>query len=254
MKEEIVVVNRVHLDEYDIGDQVDQLFAEGPIPGVRLITRDAPEDAKEQRGRVPGSNPVLRQANRDGDLDEQFLWEIEQAAKHARAVVDIHGHKLKGTASYPFYGELARHNPLALRIASLLGSDSVLVHPTTLYLPAKIPCYGGWDLAPGTDVKALRPILERLGAGWCPPIRPMVEYCYLRGIFAADVPADHGLKEKYEQFEPLPTEAVAKLGLPPGSCAFDWDASLYLHTGTGFWGEVVIPLPRGVQQAPPSTA
>ncbi len=238
----IVVVNRIHPDEYEIGDQVDQLFAEMSIRGVCLVTRKVPEDAREQRGLVPGSNTVFRQGNPDGDPDEQFIYEVERAAQHARAVLDLHAHKHKGAASVPFYGELGRDNPLVLGIASLLHSDGAQVW-SIRHLSARLPNYVGWDLAPGTDVEGLRPTLEKLGAGWCPPIRLMTEFSYVRSISAAEG-AKCGFEEEYEQFEPLPAEAVAKAGLPPGSCASSWSASLYT---TGFWGEAVVPLPKGVR-------
>jgi hypothetical protein len=242
IEEDILVVNRVHPDECYIGDQVDQVFADGPIPGVRLITRDIPEDAREQRGLIPGNNTALLQGNPNGDPDEQFLWKIKEAAQHAKVVLDVHGHKGHGgTASYPFYGELGRHNPVVLGIASLLRSEKALIHPISLYLAASIPTYMGWDLALGTDVKALRPILEKLGAGWCPPIRPMTEFSYVCEVSAADG-AKYGFEEEYGQFEPLPATAVAKLGLPQGSHASGWSASLYSHTG--LWGEVVVPRPK----------
>lgn len=237
----IVVVNRIHPDEYNIGDQVDELFAEMSIRGVRLVTRKVPADAREQRGLVPGSNAAFRQGNPNGDLDEQFIWEVKEAAQHARAVLDIHAHAGKGAASYPFYGEAARHNPLVLGIASLLRSSGVVVHrAASQHLAGGLPNLVGWDLAPDTDVKALRPILERLGAGWHPPIQSMVEYCYFGEVSAADG-SRCGFKEEYEQFEPLPAEAVAKLGFPRESYASCWSATLYSHTGV--WGEVLVPLP-----------
>ncbi len=236
MGEGIVVVNRVHPDEYYIGDRVDRLFANGSIRGVRLVTRDIPQNARKQRGLVSGSNTALRQGNPHGNLDEQFLWKITQAAQQARVVLDIHGHRGHGGAvSYPFYSESARHDPLVLGIASLLRSDKALIHPTTLYLAATLPNYVGWDLAPDTDVEALRPILEKLGSGWHPPIEPMVEFSYVGEISATSF-SKYGFEKEYRQFEPLPAEAVARLALPQGSCASAWNASFYAV------GEVVIPL------------
>jgi hypothetical protein len=238
MKEGIVIVNRIHPNEYYIGDQLDQLFAK-PIPGVRLITRHIPEDAREQRGLVPGSNTAFRQGNRDGDLDEQFVWEVTEAAQYVRAVLDVHGNR---SGSYSFYGELARHNRLVTGIASLLCSDGSLVWPTP-HLAASLPNYVGWDLIPETDVEALRPILKELGAGWCPPTTTgRKEYCFFGVISPADG-TKYGFKEEHKQFEPLPAAAAAEAGLPPGSCAIDWSALLYAHKGR--WGEVVIPLPKG---------
>ncbi len=234
---DIVVVNRIHPNEHYIGDQVDQLFADAPIPGVRLVTRDIPEDAREQRGLAPDSNTAFRQEDPDGDPDEQFLWEIREAARHARVVLDLHGNR---SGVYPFYGELARHNRLVTGIASLLRSDGVVVW-TAPHLAVGLPNYVGWDLTPETDVEALRPILAELGAGWCPPTRPMTAYRFVGVVSAADGTA-HDFKEEYEQFQPLPTEAAARLGLPLGSCAIDWSASLYSHTG--LWGEVIVPLPK----------
>lgn len=231
----IVVVNRVHPNEHYIGDQVDQLFAEEAIPGVLLITREVPEDAREQRGLIPGSNTALRKGDPDGDLDEQFLWEITEAGRHARAVLDFHGHSRRGAASYPFYGELARHDRLVLGIASLLRSDEALIHPTTLYLAGNLPNYVGWDLAPDTDVKTLRPMLEKLGSEWYPPVRPMREFSYVGGVSVADFDR-YGFEKEYGQFEPLPAEAVARAGFPPGSCASAWSALLYSTC------EVVVPL------------
>lgn len=140
MEKDIVVVNRIHLDEYEIGDQVDQLFADMSIRGVRLVTRKVPEGAREYRGLVPGSNTIFRQGNPDGDLDEQFVYEVEQAARHARVVLDVHAHKHKGAASFPFYGEPGRDNPLVLGIASLLRSDGAQVW-TTRHLAARLPNY-----------------------------------------------------------------------------------------------------------------
>lgn len=240
MEKDVVVVNRVHPDEHYIGDQVDQLFAKRAIPGVRLVTRSIPPEAKESRGLAPGSNTVHRRGDPNGDLDEQFLWEITEAAQHARVVLDVHGHKGHGdAASYAFYGELARYNPIVLGIASLLCSQGVGVQPTSSYLPSVLPHYVGWDLAIGTDVESLRPTLEKLGAGWQPPIRPMAEYGYVGEVSAADG-AKYGFREEYGQFEPLPAELAVKLGLPKGACASGWSAPLYSHTG--LWGEVVVPL------------
>lgn len=242
-----MVVNRVHPDEYCIGDQVDQLFAEAAIPGVRLVTREIHRRGGEQRGLVPGSNTMLRTANPAGDLDEQFLWEITEASRHASAVLDIHAHRRRGEASYPFYGELARHNPLVRGIASLLCSNEVLIHPASLYLAGNLPHYVGWDLAPDTDVKALRPTLEKLGSGWSPPTRPMQEFVYVGGVPVTDLDK-YGFAKVYRQFEPLPAKAVAKARLPEGSCASAWNAALYTTC------EVVAPVPKEAPMESPFTS
>jgi hypothetical protein len=245
MEEDIVVVTEVHPDEGIIGNQVNQLFAEMLIPGVRLVTREVPMEARNQRGLVAGSNTVVRQGNPDGDLDEQFIWEIKEAAKRARVVIDIHAHARKGAASYPFYGEGARRNPLVLGVASLLHSSGAVMHPAASpHLAASLSNLAGWDLAPDTDVKALRPILERLGAGWRPPIRPMVEYRYFGAVSAADG-SRCGFEEEYEQFAPLPAEALAKLGFPRECYASGWSATPYSHTDV--WGEALVPLLKGAR-------
>jgi hypothetical protein len=236
-EEDVVVVTEVHPDEEEIARQVNEMFAEKRIRGVRLVTRPVPRHARSQRGLIPGSNTAFRQGNPDGDLDEQFVWEITKAAQHARVVLDVHGNK---SGDYPFYGELARHNRLIMGIASLICSSGALVHPAP-HLAASLPNYVGWDLTPETDVEALRPILEKLGAGWCPPAKPMTEYRLVRTVSAVDGAA-HGFREEYEQFEPLPPKLVAQLGLPSGSCVVDWSASLYK---TDIWGDVIVPLPKG---------
>lgn len=247
MEKNVVVVNRVHPNEHYIGDQLDQLFEE-KVPGVRLVTRHVPEEAREQRGLAPDSNTIFRQGNPDGDPDEQFIWEVTEAAQHARIVLDIHGTR---SGRYAFYGELARHNRLVTGIASLACPDKAIIW-TAPHLGAALPNYVGWDLTTNTNMEALRPTLEKLGAGWCPPTTKIRTECiFNRAVSSADG-IRYGLKEEHEQFEPLPASTVAKLGLPLGSCAIDWSAPLYGHKG--YWGDVIIPLTEGVTEAPLSTA
>jgi hypothetical protein len=241
-RDRTVVVNRVHPDEHHIGDQVEKMFEDEPIPGVRLVTRDVPEHARKQRGLAPGNNTTLSEGISDLP-DDQFLREIVEAGQEegVEVVLDIHGHKGHGdTPSYPYYGELARRNPLVRGVASLLRYKGVIVLPTSYYLARNLSNYVLWDLAPGTKVETLRPVLQKLGAGWRPPIRPMQEYMYV-GEVSADDGRRLGFKREYEQFEPLPEGPISELGFPVGACACAWSAKLYEPT-TGFWGEVAVPL------------
>jgi hypothetical protein len=232
----ILVLNRMHLDEWP-SDQVAKIMETlDGHSGIIAFTREAPDaGAQKQRGydaNITDCFPGCPSGNRE----QRDAWRITQLAQKADLVLDIHGTANVGW-DFPFYGPAGRSSPLVAGTASLLGCDRVAI------LPAPHPAgvlrnYVGWDLSTETTVLSrLGEWLSDLAHGWIPRARPMAEYRVVGGISEDDA-LRLGLHPEYPPFARLPDQAIRALGLPAPAYAFCWGAELYRHTG--YWGEIAI--------------
>jgi hypothetical protein len=233
----IVVLNRMHLDEWP-SDQVAEVLQS--LAGHRDVlgfTREAPGPGwKPQRGYDANITDCFP-GNPRGNREQRDAWQVTRLARKADLVLDIHGTR-NPAENFPFYGPGGRSSRLVKGTASLLGCEHAVIieapHPAGV-----LHNYVGWDLGPGSSlIEALPGLLAALAKGWMPPVRPMAEYQVIDAIQEADALLA-GLQPEYPPFTRLPDRAIRTLGLPVPAYAFSWDANLYSHTG--YWGEIAAP-------------
>jgi hypothetical protein len=234
----VLVLNRMHLDEWP-SDRVAEIL-DGLVghPGIIGFTRDAPEPGWTPRRGYDANIANCFPGDPDGNREQQDAWRVTQLAKQADLVLDIHGTRNEGW-DFPFYGAAGRSSPLITGMAGLLGCERAAVigapHPAGV-----LDNYVGWDLSPSTAVLAkLADWLGDLTRGWIPPARPMAEYRMV-GAIRADDALRLGLPREYPPFARLPDQAIRSLGMPTPAYVFSWGPDLYSHTG--YWGEIAVPL------------
>lgn len=233
----ILVLNRMHLDEWP-ADQVESMLRSlRNHPAITGFSRQAPAlGAVRQRGYDANITDCFPGSPR-GNREQRDAWQITQLSQNADLVLDVHGTRDKDE-TFAFYGSAGRSSALVTGVAALLGGEQAVIlqapHPAGV-----LPNYVGWDLGPGNPILQKLPgWLAALAAGWIPPARPMTEYRYMAGIQQKDAERV-GLQREYPPFGRLPDQAMHALGLPVPAYAFSWSADLYGHTG--YWGEVVVP-------------
>jgi hypothetical protein len=245
----ILVLNRMHLDEWPSDLVADILDGLGRQAGITCFTREAPGPGwKLQRGYEANITDCFPGSPR-GNREQRDAWRVTQLARNTDLVLDIHGTRNQGW-DFPFYGATGRANLLVAGTASLLGCGHVAIlskpHPAGV-----LQNYVGWDLSTETAALAeLRGWLIALANGWVPPARPMTEYRIVDGIREQDA-LRLGLQRDYPPFARLPDCAMRALGFPTPAYAFSWGADLYRHTG--YWGEVAVhaePSARSPRLAP----
>jgi hypothetical protein len=236
----ILVLNRMHLDEWPSDRVAAILTSLAGQPGITGFSRATPGiNQRSQRGYDANITDCFP-GDPFGNREQRDAWQVSRLARHADLVLDIHGTRNDGW-DYPFYGPAVRHSPLVAGTASLLGGQRVAVLPAP-HPAGVLPNYVGWDLSPSSTVLAkLTGWLRHLARGWIPPARPLAEYRVVAGIREADA-LRLGLAREYPPFGRLPDQAIRALGLPAPAYAFSWGADLYRHTG--FWGEVAVPCLR----------
>lgn len=234
----ILVLNRMHLDEWPSGQVAEILESLKDHRGITGFTREAPGvGQKAQRGYEDNITECFP-GSPSGNREQRDAWQITGLAQKADLVLDIHGTRNDGWG-YPFYGPAARRGALVTGTASLIECDRAAVllppHPAGV-----LPNYVGWDLSPDTAILSmLSDWLIGLARGWIPPARPMADYRMVGGIRETDA-LRLGLQREYPPFGRLPDKAIRALGLPTPAFAFSWGADLYRHSG--YWGEVAVPL------------
>lgn len=233
----ILVLNRMHLDEWPADEVAAILGALRGHPEIVGFTRQAPSGAGCMKRGYDGNITDCFPGSPEGNREQRDAWTVTRLAQDADLVLDIHGTKNHGW-DFPFYGPAGRGDALVTGTASLLGCDRAAViaapHPAGL-----LRHYVGWDLSPGnTILKRLPGWLTDIADGWVPPSRPMTEYRMVGAILAADA-LRLGLERRYPRFARLPDEAMRDLGFPTPAHAFSWGAELYGHTG--YWGEIAVP-------------
>jgi hypothetical protein len=184
----ILVLNRMHLDEWPSDTVANILTSLSSHPDIIGYTREAPPVGwTKQRGYEDNITNCFP-GSPSGNTEEREAWRITRLARKTDLVLDIHGTRNNGW-DFPFYGPSGRSSPLITGTASLLGCQRVAV----LHAPHRagvLPNYIGWDLSPTTTVLAhLRHWLTGLSRGWTPPARPMTEYRLVDGIRAGDAAA-----------------------------------------------------------------
>lgn len=212
----LLVLNRMHLDEWPADQVAVILNGLRMHPAITGITRDAPSAGGERRRGYDANITDCFPGRPDGNRKQRDAWTITQLAQHADLVLDIHGTANPGW-DYPFYGAAGRADPLIKGAASLLGGERAAIlgapHPAGV-----LPHYVGWDLSPGTTLLGkLHRWLTRLAGGWIPPARPMAEYQIVGGIREDDA-LRLRLARQYPPFARLPDKASAR------------SASRYRHT------------------------
>lgn len=233
----ILVLNRMHLDEWPAGQVESILTSLGSNPAITGFSRQAPAPgAARQRG-YDGNITDCFPGHPRGHREERDAWQITQLSRSADLVLDIHGTRRKDE-TFPFYGPAGHTSPLTKGVAALLGSDCAVISPAP-HPAGLLPGYVGWDLAPGSTIlQDLPGWLNALASGWTPPARPMAEYRYVGGVRQKDA-TRLGLQRDYPPFARLPDHAMHALGFPAPACALSWSAELNSHTG--YWGEIVVP-------------
>ena len=234
----ILVLNRMHLDEWPSDQVAEVLKRLAGHPDIAGFTREAPGPGWKPRRGYDANITDCFPGSPGGNREQRDAWQVTLLARTADLVLDIHGTR-NPAENFPFYGPAGRSSRLVRSTASLLGCDHAVIieapHPAGV-----LHNYVGWDLSPGNPViEALPGFLTALAKGWTPPIRSMAEYRIMDGIREPDA-LRVGLQPHYPPFTRLPDEAIRALGLPVPAYAFSWDADLYAHTG--YWGEVAVPL------------
>ena len=232
----ILVLNRMHLDEWPAGQVAEVLMSLAGHPDIAGFTRAAPEPGWRPRRGFDANITSCFPGRPDGNREQRDAWQVTLLAGKADLVLDIHGTR-DAAESFPFYGPAGRRGRLVRGVASLLDCEQAVVigapHPAGV-----LDHYAGWDLSPGHPlIDALPGLLTALAAGWVPPIRPMAQYRAVGGIQAVDA-LRAGLQREYPPFTRLPDQAVRALDLPVPAYAFSWDADRHAHTG--YWGEVAV--------------
>lgn len=233
----ILVLNRMHLDEWP-SDQVAVILESlKDHRGITGFTREAPDAGWIKRRGYEGNITDCFPGSPIGNREQRDAWQITRIAQQADLVLDIHGTGNNGW-EFPFYGARSRSSPLVAGTASLLRCERAAIltapHPAGV-----LQNYVGWDLSPDTAVLPhLREWLADLASGWIPPARPMAEYRIVDGIRKDDA-LRLGLQRQYPPLTRLPDTAIRALGLPTPAYVFGWGADLYCHTG--YWGEVAVP-------------
>jgi hypothetical protein len=231
----IVVLNRLHLDEW-LSDEVDEIL-QRVQPGVICFSRAAPPAGFRKRRGYEGNITDIFPGRRDGTREQRDAWLITQLCWGADLVLDIHGNNDRDN-DYPFYGPPPA-SPLVRGTASLLGSKRAYIHDFP-HPAGALQNYVGWDLSRGTRVLGqLAGWLDDLALGWVPPAVPMREFRMAGGVRAEDA-RRFRLDPEYQPFTRLPDGAARALGLGVPAYAISWSAAAYGHTG--YWGEVAVPL------------
>lgn len=233
----ILVLNRMHLDEWPSGQVAEVLDGLKDHRAIIGFTREAPGASQSARRGYEANITDCFPGNPNGNKEQQDAWRISTLAQQAGLVLDIHGTRNDGW-DFPFYGPTGGRSPLVAGTASLLGCERVAIlaapHPAGV-----LANYVGWDLSPSTTVlPRLRNWLSHLACGWIPAARPMTEYRVVDGVRESDA-LRLRLSREYPPFARLPDKAVRALGLPTPAYTFSWSADLYRHTG--YWGEVAVP-------------
>lgn len=238
----ILVLNRMHLDEWPAGRVEAILAGLRGHPSITGFSRSAPGPGERNQRGYDGNITECFPGRPDGNAEQRDAWQVTRLARHADLILDIHGTRDENE-TFAFYGpppsrSRGQRSALVRGVAGLLGSEHAVVmrapHPA-----ATLPGYVGWDLGPGSPVlDDLADWLTALAVGWIPPARPVTEYHYVAGVRAADA-IRLGLARRYPPFGRLPGQALRELGLRSPGYAFSWNADLY--GGGGYWGEVVVP-------------
>jgi hypothetical protein len=233
----ILVLNRMHLDEWPAGQVESMLTSLAGHPAITGFSRQAPAPGRVRRRGYDGNITDCFPGHPRGHREERDAWQITQLSRSADLVLDIHGTR-RTDETFPFYGPEGRTSPLIKGVAALLASDCAVI-PGAPHPAGVLAGYVGWDLAPGSTIlQDLPGWLRALAAGWTPPARPMAEYRYAQGIRQEDAER-LGLQREYPPFTRLPDLAMCALGLPLPGYALSWNADLNGHTG--YWGEIVVP-------------
>jgi hypothetical protein len=231
----IVVLNRLHLDEW-LSDEVDAIL-QRVHRDVTCFSRAAPPAGFRKRRGYEGNITDSFPGHPGGTIEQRDAWLISQLCADADLVLDLHGNNDTGN-DYPFYGP-SPSSPLVRGMASLLGSERAFIHGIP-HPAGALPNYVGWDLSRGTAVLGqLAGWLDDLVLGWLPPAVPMREFRMAGGIRAEDA-RRFRLDPEYRPFTRLPDGAARALGLGVPAYAISWSATAYGHTG--YWGEVAVPL------------
>jgi hypothetical protein len=234
----IVVLNRLHLDEW-LSDHVAEILRQlSGLPDLTCYSRPAPPAGFGKRRGYEGNITDSFPGRCDGTREQSDAWRITRLCRGAHLVLDIHGNSDQDN-DYPFYGCSMGASALVRGTASLLGSERVFI-PCSPHPAATLPNYVGWDLSLGTAVLGkLQGWVDALARGWQPPPVPMREYRMAGGVRAEDA-RRFRLAPEYQPFTRLPDAAARGLGLSTPAYAISWSAAAYGHTG--YWGEVAVPL------------
>jgi hypothetical protein len=232
----ILVLNRMHLDEWSAEPVEAILNRLRDHPEITGFTRQAPGPGEARRRGYDDNITDCFPGSPDGNREQRDAWTITQLAKITDLVLDIHGTR-DADETFPFYGPAGRSSTLVRGTASLLGCDHAVIigapHPAGI-----LRNYVGWDLAPGSPILGkLAGWLAALTAGWIPAERPMAEYRYVDAITENDA-ARLGLPRRYQPFAPLPDLAMRTLGIATPAYAFAWNADRNRHTG--YRGEIAV--------------
>ncbi len=232
----IVVLNRLHLDEWP-SDQVARILESlRDHPEITSFTRQALAPSIPKRR---GHNANITQCfpgDSRGNAEERDARRITRLCRGSDLVLDIHGNNNAVGSDHPFYGAASRDNPLVMGVASLLGSRHGVVYVDGPHPAVTLANYVGWDLSPNTTALGqLSSWLVAIAEGWVPATRRMREYRPVGEVLAEDG-RRLGLKRVYPDFARLPDDAAKELGFPLPAFASCWNADLVGHTG--YWGEV----------------
>jgi hypothetical protein len=194
----ILVLNRMHLDEWPAEHVEAILHRLRSRPEIMGFTRRAPGPGETRRRGYDDNITDCFPGSPDGNREQRDAWTVTQLARKADLVLDIHGTR-DADETFPFYGPAGRSSPLIRGTAALLGCDHVVImeapHPAGV-----LRNYVGWDLAPGSPLlRELPGWLAALTAGWIPEPRPMAEYRSVGGIREDDA-VRLGLRRSYPSF------------------------------------------------------
>jgi hypothetical protein len=229
----IVVLNRMHLDEWPSDEVEAALAAFSGHPVIKCFSRrPLPAGTPPRRGHDENITMCFP-GDPNGNRDQRDARHITKLCQGSDLVLDIHGWNHE-EGDFPFYGLSSRGSPLVMGVASLLGSRHALLHKSP-HPAGTLPNYVAWELSPSTTVLGqLRSWLEALAGGWVPQALCMQEYHYAGYVDQADA-RPLGLWRDHGIFGRLPDEGVLALGLRPPLHALAWDLS---YTN----GEVATPV------------
>jgi hypothetical protein len=164
----ILVLNRMHLDEWPSDQVAEVLKSLAGHPDIAGFTRQAPGPGwKPQRG-YDANITACFPGRPDGNREQRDAWQVTSLARKADLVLDIHGTR-DPAENFPFYGLAGRSTRLVKATASLLGCDHGVIieapHPAGV-----LHNYVGWDLGPATPSSRHYPAFSRIlpRAGYLP--------------------------------------------------------------------------------------